>query len=281
MNSKIFLNLILIILFCFSCSKKEIKKSVINEKSLELQVFEAYEEGVESLEKGDVLFAAKKFNEAEILFPQSDWAPKSALMAAYSYYIQDYYGDAISELIRFKKVYPKHKNLDYVNYLLAICYYEQIVDEKKDLQSILKAKESFLFIQANYPNSEFALDAEFKIDLINDILAAKEIYIGRYYIEKKKWIPAINRFRTVIDNYDTTIYVEEALHRLVEVYYVLGLKDEAEKYANILGYNYGSSKWYEITYSLFNKNYVTRKIKEDKNKSSIINKFKSLFDSDE
>ena len=281
MNSKIFLNLILIILFCFSCSKKEIKKSVINEKSLELQVFEAYEEGVESLEKGDVLFAAKKFNEAEILFPQSDWAPKSALMAAYSYYIQDYYGDAISELIRFKKVYPKHINLDYVNYLLAICYYEQIVDEKKDLQSILKAKESFLFIQANYPNSEFALDAEFKIDLINDILAAKEIYIGRYYIEKKKWIPAINRFRTVIDNYDTTIYVEEALHRLVEVYYVLGLTDEAEKYANILGYNYGSSKWYEITYSLFNKNYVTRKIKEDKNKSSIINKFKSLFDSDE
>ena len=281
MNSKIFINLLLIILFCFSCSKKEIKKSVINEKSLELQVFEAYEEGVESLEKGDVLFAAKKFNEAEILFPQSDWAPKSALMAAYSYYIQDYYGDAISELIRFKKVYPKHKNLDYVNYLLAICYYEQIVDEKKDLQSILKAKESFLFIQANYPNSEFALDAEFKIDLINDILAAKEIYIGRYYIEKKKWIPAINRFRTVIDNYDTTIYVEEALHRLVEVYYVLGLKDEAEKYANILGYNYGSSKWYEITYSLFNKNYVTRKIKEDKNKSSIINKFKSLFDSDE
>ena len=281
MNSKIFINLILIILFCFSCSKKEIKKSVINEKSLELQVFEAYEEGVESLEKGDVLFAAKKFNEAEILFPQSDWAPKSALMAAYSYYIQDYYGDAISELIRFKKVYPKHKNLDYVNYLLAICYYEQIVDEKKDLQAILKAKESFLFIQANYPNSEFALDAEFKIDLINDILAAKEIYIGRYYIEKKKWIPAINRFRTVIDNYDTTIYVEEALHRLVEVYYVLGLKDEAEKYANILGYNYGSSKWYEITYGLFNKKYITRKIKEDKNKSSIINKFKSLFDSDE
>ena len=281
MNSKIFINLLLIILFCFSCSKKEIKKSVIKEKSLEFQVFEAYEEGVESLEKGDVLFAAKKFNEAEVLFPQSDWAPKSALMAAYSYYIQDYYGDAISELIRFKKVYPKHKNLDYVNYLLAICYYEQIVDEKKDLQAILKAKESFLFIKANYPNSEFALDSEFKIDLINDILAAKEIYIGRYYIEKRKWIPAINRFRTVIDNYDTTIYVEEALHRLVEIYYILGLKDEAEKYANILGYNYGSSKWYEITYSLFNKNYVTRKIKEDKNKSSIINKFKSLFDSNE
>ena len=281
MNSKIFINLLLIIIFCFSCSKKEIKKSVIKEKSLELQVFEAYEEGVESLEKGDVIFAAKKFNEAEILFPQSDWAPKSALMAAYSYYIQDYYGDAISELIRFKKLYPKHKNLDYANYLLAICYYEQIVDEKKDLQAILQAKESFLFIKANYPNSEFALDSEFKIDLINDILAAKEIYIGRYYFEKRKWIPAINRFRTVVDNYDTTIYVEEALHRLVEVYFILGLKDEAEKYANILGYNYGSSKWYEMSYNVFNKNYVSRKIEKNKNKSSIINKFKSLFDSDE
>ena len=281
MNSKIFINLLLIIIFCFSCSKKEIKKSVIKEKSLELQVFEAYEEGVESLEKGDVIFAAKKFNEAEILFPQSEWAPKSALMAAYSYYIQDYYGDAISELIRFKKLYPKHKNLDYANYLLAICYYEQIVDEKKDLQAILQAKESFLFIKANYPNSEFALDSEFKIDLINDILAAKEIYIGRYYFEKRKWIPAINRFRTVVDNYDTTIYVEEALHRLVEVYFILGLKDEAEKYANILGYNYGSSKWYEMSYNVFNKNYVSRKIEKNKNKSSIINKFKSLFDSDE
>jgi len=281
MKPKIIINLLLIFLFCFSCSKKEIKKSLINEKSLELQVFEAYKEGVESLEKGDVLFAAKKFNEAEILFPQSDWAPKSALMAAYSYYIQDYYGDAIAELIRFKRVYPKHKNLDYVNYLLAMCYYEQIVDEKKDLQAILKAKESFLFILENYPNSEFALDVEFKINLINDILAAKEMYIGRYYVEKRKWIPAINRFRTVVDNYDTTIYVEESLHRLVEVYYILGLKDEAEKYANILGYNYGSSKWYEMTYSVFNEKYVTRKIKKNKSKSSIINKFKSLFDSDE
>ena len=281
MNSKIFINLLLIILFCFSCSKKEIKKSIINEKSLELQVSEAYMEGVKSLEDGDVLFAAKKFNEAEILFPQSDWAPKSALMAAYSYYIQDYYGDAIAELIRFKRVYPKNRNLDYVNYLLAICYYEQIIDEKKDLQSILKAKESFVYIKNNYPNTEYALDSEFKIDLINDLLAAKEMYIGRYYFQKKKWIPAINRFRTVIDNYDTTIYVEEALHRLVEVYYILGLKDEAEKYGNILGYNYGTSEWYKMTYSVFNKNYTPRTIKKNKNKSSIINKFKSLFDSDE
>ena len=255
MNSKIFINLLLIILFCFSCSKKEIKKSVINEKSLDLQVYEAYLEGKEFLENGDVLYAAKKFNEVEILFPQSEWAPKAALMAAYSYYIQNYYGDAISELIRFNRVYPRHVNLDYANYLLAICYYEQIVDETKDLKSIRNAKNTFTLIINNFPNSEYAEDAKFKMELIYDILASKEMYLGRHYFQKQKWIPAINRFKTVVDEYDTTIYVEEALHRLVEVHYNIGLKQEAEKYAKLLGYNHQSSKWYEMTYSVFNKNY--------------------------
>ena len=253
---------------------------MIKEKSLELQVLEAYQEGKESLEKGDVLFAAKKFNEAEILFPQSIWAPKSALMAAYSYYIQDYYGDAIAELERFIRVYPNHKNLDYVYYLLAISYYEQIVDEKKDLQSIINAKKTFTILIDKFPNTEYALDGEFKIDLINDILAAKEMYVGRYYVDKKKWIPAINRFREVVDKYETTIYVEEALYRLVEVHYILGLKNEAEKYAKLLGYNYQSSKWYEKSYVIFNKNYKNKKFMniEKNKKSKIISKVKSLFD---
>ena len=222
--------LLLLLSLNISCSKDAVRKSAINEKSLDLQVLEAYEEGMKSLESGDVLFAAKKFNEVEILFPQSDWAPKSALMAAYSYYFQDYYKDAIAELIRFTKVYPNHKNLDYAYYLLANSYYEQIVDEKKDLQSILDAKRNFMIVITNYPNTDYALDSEFKIDFINDILASKEMYIGRYYFEKKKWIPAIRRFRTVIDDFETTIYTEEALHRLVEVHYILGLKDEAKKY---------------------------------------------------
>ena len=280
MRLNIFL-ILLLVFSLFSCSKEEKIKSQIKEKSLDLQVLESYQEGLKAMEGGDVLYAAKKFNEAEILFPQSDWAPKAALMAAYSYYIQDYYGDSIAELLRFKKVYPKNKNLDYVNYLLAICYYEQIVDEKKDLQSIIKAKESFTFVIKNYPNTEYALDAEFKIDLINDILSAKEMYIGRYYFDKKKWIPAINRFRTVVDEYDTTIYVEEALHRLVEVYYTIGLTDEAQKYANLLGYNYKSSKWYEMSYSVFNEKYLSNRIKNKDNKNSILSKAKSLFDSDE
>ena len=277
-----FFFLFLILSFNISCSKDTVKKSVINEKSLDLQVLEAYEEGVKSLESGDVLFAAKKFNEAEILFPQSGWAPKSALMAAYSYYTQDYYKDAIAELIRFTKVYPNHKNLDYAYYLLANSYYEQIVDEKKDLQSILDAKKSFIVVMTNYPNTDYALDSEFKVDLINDTLASKEMYIGRYYFEKKKWIPAINRFRTVIDDFETTIYTEEALHRLVEIHYILGLKNEAEKYANLLGYNYQSSMWYEKSYVVFNKLYEKNKknnLKKEKNKNkNILKKFKSLFE---
>ena len=277
---KIFLFLIFLVLGN-SCSKETIQKSTINEKSLDLQVLEAYQGGLEALDDGDVLYAAKKFNEAEILFPQGKWAPKAALMAAYSYYIQDYYGDSIAELERFIKVYPLHKDLVYAYYLLSVCYYEQIVDEKKDLQAILKAKKNFQIVIKNYPDTEYAMDAEFKIDLINDILAAKEMYIARYYFDKRKWIPAINRFRKITDEYDTTIYAEEALHRLVEVHYTLGLIDEAEKYAQLLGYNYKSSKWYENSYSLFNKNYEIKKkerFKTYKKKSnSFLKKFKSLI----
>jgi len=279
-----FKNLFLIVLLILniSCAKEIKKESILKEKSLDLQVFEAYREGLESLEKGDVLFAAKKFNEAEILFPQSQWAPKSALMAAYAYYTQDYYGDTIAELNRFVKVYPLHKNIDYAYYLLGLAYYEQIVDEKKDLESIVNAKKYFNIISNKFPNTEYAADVEFKIDLINDILASKEIYLGRYYLEKKKWIPAINRFRTVIDNFDTTIYTEEALYRLVEVYYIIGMKNEAEKYAKLLGYNYQSSQWYERSYIIFNSIYEKEKIKnkkdEKRNNNFLIKKFKSLLD---
>ena len=276
------LYLIILLLIFVSCSKDNTKISVIKEKSLELQVLEAYDIGKDALEGGDVLYAAKKFNEVETLFPQSELAPKSALMAAYSYYTQDYYADSIAELERFVKVYPYHKDISYAHYLLGICFFEQIVDEKKDLQSIKNAKIKFDFILREYPNTEYALDSEFKISLINDILASKEMYIGRYYFEKKKWISAINRFRTIIDDYDTTIYTAEALHRLVEVHYTIGLIDEAEKYAQLLGYNYGSTEWYENTYSLFDKDYKIRKknrFKDIKKKNKkVLEKFKGLFE---
>jgi len=268
-----------IFIFCLSCSKKIEEKSVIKETNLELQMIEAYKEGLQELKKGDALFAAKKFNEAEILFPQSDVAPRAALMAAYSYYSQSYYGDAIAELERFLRVYPNNYELSYAEYLLGLCYYEQIIDEKKDLQSIENSKKIFSELIIKYPNTEFAVDAEFKLNLINDILAAKEMYVGRYYFERKKWIAAINRFKYVIDDFETTIYVQEALHRLVEIYYILGLENEAKKYANLLGYNYQSSEWYEVSYSVFDKNYENKKVKKEE--SSILKRFKSLFEWDE
>ena len=273
------------ILFCFiiliffgSCSKEVSQKSIIKEKSLELQVKEAYKEGIEALNNGDVLFAAKKFNEAEILFPQADSAPQSALMAAYSYYTQDYYGDAIAELERFLKVYPSHKDLGYAYYLLGVCYYELIVDEKKDLSPLINSKKYFKIILKEYPNTDFALDAKFKIGLIENILASKEVYVGNYYLKKKKWIPALNRFKNVLDSYDQTEYVEEAMHRLVEINYILGLENEAKRYAVLLGYNYQSSQWYKESYRVFNKKYEDPKQKIKKNKQNIIiRKFKDLF----
>ena len=281
---KLFLSLILFLIF-ISCSKNVEKDSSIKEKSLDLQVLEAYSEGKKSLEEGDVLFAAKKFNEAEVLFPQSKWAPRAALMAAYSYYTQDYYLDAIAELDRFLIVYPNYKDMDYVYYLMGLSYYEQIIDETKDLESIIKAKEYFELLIKNYPNTEYSIDAKFKNDYIEDILASKEMYVGRYYVQRKKWIPAINRFRSVVDNYDTTIYTEEALYRLVEINYKIGLKSEAEKYAKLLGYNYQSSKWYEQSYILFNKSYEKNKrikIKKAKKKNkSLIKKIKSLVNLNE
>ena len=276
-----FIFVLIISILLISCSKKEVKENVILEKSLEMQVLEAYQEGMEALNSNDVLFAAKKFNEAEILFPQSEWAPKSALMAAYSYYKQDYYGDAIAEMERFLRVYPNHKNLSYAYYLLGISYYEQIVDEKKDLQSIIKSKDIFQTLIKKFPNTEYAIDAEFKIDLINDILASKEVYLGRYYVDRKKWIAAINRFRTVVDEFDQTIYTQEALHRLVEIHYMIGLEQEGKKYANLLGYNYQSSIWYEKSYSIFDKMYEENKkekLNYSKKSNIIMRKFKSLFD---
>ena len=262
-----------------SCSKEE-KISVLEEDDVETQMIESFEEGYEELIKGDTLYAAKKFNEAELLYPQSKWAPKAALMAAYTYYSDNYYGDAIFEIKRYLKTYPKHKNTDYANFLLAMCYYETIVDERRDLEPLLKAKRQFELILNNYPNTEYSMDAKFKLDLISDKLAAKEMYIGKHYLKKKKWIPAINRYKKVVEGYSTTIYVEEALHRLVEIYYRIGLKQESEKYAKLLGYNYQSSKWYKESYKVFNKDYkIKKKIakKKKKKKGLIWRKFKSFF----
>tara|TARA_B100000787_G_scaffold96764_1_gene71421 strand:- start:3617 stop:4465 length:849 start_codon:yes stop_codon:yes gene_type:complete len=268
-------------LFVWSCGDKTKKKSIIVEVDMEMQMSNAYKEGYIELKRGDVLLAAKKFNEAELLFPQSPWAAKSAIMAAYAYYTQDYYNDAIFELERYLVTYPNHKDKAYAHFLLGVSFYEQIVDEKKDLKSILDSKKQFELIIKEYSSTEFAMDAKFKIDLINQILAAKEMYLARYYLDKSKWIPALNRFKTVVTEYAETIYVEEALHRLVEINYTLGLVEEAKKYASTLGYNYQSSDWYKNTYKVFNKNYkdANEELQTDKKrKNRVIKRLKGLFE---
>tara|TARA_B110000259_G_scaffold117168_1_gene133313 strand:- start:914 stop:1747 length:834 start_codon:yes stop_codon:yes gene_type:complete len=277
MNFIIRLGFILLLSFLFqSCSNKEKENLLIQENDQEQEMITAYKEGIKNLEENDEFYAAKKFLEAELLFPQSNWAPKSALMASYSYYIKDYYTEAIFNLERFIKTYPKHSRIDYAHYLLAMCYYEKIEDEKKDLQPLIFAKKEFNFLINNYPQTDFALDSKFKIGLINEVMASKEMYLGRHYIKKEKWISAINRFKNIIENYETTIFAEEAIHRLVEVHYRIGLEDEAEKYASLLGYNYLSSDWYKKSYKIFNKKYEIQKIKKEK--EGIKKKFKKLFE---
>ena len=267
--------ILLVIFILNSCSKDEKKISIIQETNQEVEMITTYKEAIKSLDDGDPFFAAKKFLEAELLYPQSEWASKSALMAAYAYYLDSYYIEAIFNLERFMNTYPKDSRMSYVYYLLAMCHYENIEGEKKDLQPLITAKKNFNYVIDNYPSSDFALDAKFKIGLINDVLASKEMYIGRHYIKKKKWIPAINRFKNILDNYETTIYAEEAIHRLVEIHYKIGLEDESKKYASLLGYNYLSGEWYKKSYKIFNKKYESQKIKKEK--SGLINKFKKLF----
>ena len=278
---KKFLFVLIILSVLSACSIKEETVTEIKGGTIEEQMIEAYNEGVQSLEKGDVLYAAKKFNEAELLYPQSEWAPKSSLMASYAYWSQGYYNDSIKELERFISLYPKSKNLDYANYLLAMNYYDSIVDEKKDLKPLEQSKKYFQYIVNTYPDSDYALDSGYKLDLIQDILAAKEMYIARHYIKKEKWIAAINRLTFVLKKYQTTIYVEEALHRLVEIYYKIGLENESKKYAKILGYNYQSSTWYEQSYKVFNKDYASLKRnkqkKQKEKKRKLLDRIKSFF----
>jgi len=273
---------ILIVLFVFSLTascggNKEAREIPLEVDDKEIAI-SMYSEAVEALKKGDAFYAGKKFKEVESLIPQSEWASKASLMSAYSEYSRNSYSNSIFALERHIKNYPADKNIPYAHYLIAICYYEQILDEKKDLEPLIKSKEKFEFIILNYPDTDYALDARFKVDLIVDQLAAKEMSIARFYMKTEKWIPALNRLKHVVKKYERTIFIEEALHRLVEVNYKLGLEEEAKQAAAILGYNYQSSKWYERSYKVFNKKYKIRKIKKKKELGLIRRKIKSLFE---
>ena len=270
--------LLLSIFLLFSCTKKNKETVISAEPTDEEKAISIYAEAVDALNAGDAYYAGKKFKDVESLMPQSEWAAKASLMAGYAHYSRNAYSNAVFSLERHINNYPADENLPYAHYLIAICYYEQILDEKKDLQPLLKAKGKFEFIMQTYPNTDYATDARFKIDLIIDQLAAKEMSIARFYMKTEKWIPALNRLKVVVEKYDKTIFVEEALHRLVEVYYRLGLIDEAKQAAAILGYNYKSGNWYKRSYKVFNKKYKPKKIKKKKEMGLIRKKIKSLFE---
>jgi len=258
---------ILIIFLSISCSKKEPELKIPANKE---NSFKIYKEAVKAMNDGNYFFASKKFSEAEIILPQIEFSAKAALMSSFCLYSINFYPEATANLERFINQYPTDKNVAYAHYLIALTLYEQILDEKKDIKPLTDSKEKINFFLQNYPDTEYALDLKFKLDLVNNQLAAKEMYIAKYYITTQKWIPAINRLKVIINDYSKTVFIEEALHRLVEVYYRVGLTDEAKSSAAILGYNYNSSEWYEQTYKILNKSYKLRKKSEIKKDDGLI-----------
>ena len=270
MSKAMYQKLIYLFLITFlvtSCSKKELESNIPANKA---ESFIVYKEGVAAMNKGDYFFAAKKFSEAETILPNLEFSAKASLMSSYCLYIINFYPDAVENLERFISQYPADKNLDYAYYLIAISYFEQILDEKKDINPLLKSKKKIEYFLKNFPNTDYALDLKFKMDLINNQLAAKEMYVAKYYISNKKWIPAINRLKNIVEDYSETIFIEEALHRLVEIYYEVGLKEEANTAAAILGYNYNSGEWYKQSYKVLNKKYKMPKKVELKKNNGLI-----------
>jgi len=258
---------ILIIFLFISCSKTEVELNIPVDTELS---YEIYKEAVDSMRKGDFFYASKKFSEAETIMPKIEHSAKASLMSSYCLYLINFYPEAKANLERFVKQYPSDQKIAYAHYLIAVILYEQILDEKKDINPLIESKKKINFFLKNYPDTEYALDLKFKKDLINNQLAAKEMYVAKYYIKTQKWIPAINRLKVILNDYSETVFIEEALHRLVEVYYKVGLMDEAKSAAIILGYNYNSSEWYSQSYKILNKTYKTPKKSDKKSNDGLI-----------
>ena len=273
--------LFFLILFLVSCGGSKKNSKVINPPSSNEQAIKVYEEALNSLREGNYLYASKKFSEAEGMLPQIDWASKSALMSSYCLYNINFYDEAILNLERFIRIYPASPYVSYAHYLIAISYYEQILDEDKDIRPLLISKEKIELYIKKFPDTDYTIDLKFKLDLVINQLAAKELLIARYYIKSEKWIPAINRLRTIVNEYNKTIFIEEALHRLVEIYHKIGLDEEAKSAAVLLGYNYNSSEWYEKSYKVLNKNYKPIKIDKKKDDSLIKRTIKKILFLDE
>lgn len=217
---------------------------------VEEPVDKLYNRAVDQANAGNWDAAARNFDEVERQHPYSTWATKAQVMAAYAYYQRNQYDDAIAAVDRFLQLHPGHKDTPYAYYLKAISYYEQIADVARDQGTTQKALNALNDVVQRFPTSEYARDARLKIDLTRDHLAGKEMTIGRYYLRQGQYIAAINRFKVVVEKYQTTTHVPEALHRITESYLALGVVEEAQNAAAVLGHNYPGSEWYIDTYAM-------------------------------
>ena len=225
-----------------------------------------YKEAFDNFEKGDYLTAIKLFELVEKDYAYTEWASKALLMRSYMYYDTSNYVRALENLQRFKKKYAGNKNIDYAEYLIGLCLFEQINFSYLSQENTKLALKQFNAIIKNYPNSKYSSDVKFKIDLIREQLASKEIYLARYYAKRKKWLPAIYRLNNIVKNYQDTIFIEEALHRLVEINYSIGNIVSAKKYASILGYNFNDSDWYKKSYLILEPKSLEKNKKNFKNR---------------
>ncbi|PPR17081.1 MAG: Outer membrane protein assembly factor BamD [Alphaproteobacteria bacterium MarineAlpha9_Bin3] len=270
--------LLFILLFLtISCSSNTAKKK--EEKAAERSVEEIYNSAMDYIDDNKFITAHGEFLEVERLHPYSIWATRSQIMTAYVNYKLDKYDDSVTGAKRYIELHPGASDIDYAFYLIALNYYEQINDYRRDQSYTEKALEAFNNLIRRFPNSDYAKDARLKLDLVNDHLAAKEMDVGRTYQNLDNYISAINRFKTVVDLYSKTSHVPEALARLTEMYYKIGLYEEAKVYASVLGYNYPENKWYLYSYSLFQKEKeILKDNKEEKNSYiNILNEFLDIF----
>jgi len=214
---------------------------------------ELYTQARTKLSEKDYKGAVEMFDEVERQHPYSEWSARAQVLAGFTQYRQQQYDDAVLTFERFLKLHPDSDSAPYAHYMIALCYYEQISDVGRDQGVTQQARDSLREVVKRFPDSEYARDARLKLDLVEDHLAGKEMMVGRYYLERGEYLSAANRFRYVVEEYQTTSHVPEALHRLVETYLELGVRTEAERYAAVLGHNFPGSPWYEYSYNLLKK----------------------------
>jgi len=219
-----------------------------------------YAEAFQSMDRNQYDVAAAQFDEVERQHPYSEWARRSMLMAAFANYQSNNYEEAISDAERFISLHPGNRNAAYAYYLVAICYFEQIMDVGRDQAATRQALDALEQVTRRFPESRYATDARLKIDMTRDHLAGKEMSVGRWYLRRNYHLAAINRFQTVIEEYGTTSHVPEALHRLVESYVALGVDNEAQQIASVLGYNFPGSEWYQDSYELLTREGITLEV---------------------